>query len=64
LKTLYDPEADALYLRFLDKPVAESEEVADGVVLDFDDTHRIVGIEVLEASKRLSTSIPLKQSPS
>jgi uncharacterized protein YuzE len=60
LKTLYDPETAALYLRFTDTPIAESEEVAQGVVLDFDDAHRIVAIEILEASKRLSASAELR----
>jgi uncharacterized protein YuzE len=47
MKTLYDAEADALYLRFADAQIVESEEVADGVVLDFDADGRIVAIEML-----------------
>jgi uncharacterized protein YuzE len=54
MKTLYDPEADALYVRFADASVVESEEVADGVVLDFDADGRIVAIELLDASKHVS----------
>ena len=54
MKTTYDPEADALYVRFADASVVESEEVADGVVLDFDAEGRIVAIEVLDASKHVS----------
>ena len=54
MKTLYDAEADALYVRFSDTHVVESEEVSDGVVLDFDGEGRIVAIEVLDASKKLS----------
>jgi uncharacterized protein YuzE len=54
MKTLYDPEADALYVRFSDADVAESEEVSDGVVLDFDGEGRIVAIELIDASKHLA----------
>ena len=54
MKTIYDPEADALYVRFADASIVESEEVADGVVLDFDANGRIVAIEFLDASKHVS----------
>jgi len=49
MKTLYDSEADALYVRFAAAKVVESEEVAPGVMLDFDADGRIVGVEVLDA---------------
>jgi uncharacterized protein YuzE len=54
MKTTYDSEADALYVRFADASVVESEEVADGVVLDFDAEGRIVAIELLDASKHVA----------
>ena len=54
MKTTYDAEADALYVRFSDARVIESEEVADGVVLDFDAERRIVAIELLDASKHVA----------
>lgn len=55
MKTIYDADADALYVRFADSAVAESEEVSDGVVLDFDAEGRIVAIELLEARKHLAS---------
>lgn len=48
---IYDPEADALYARFADSPVVESEEVADSVVLDFNAEGPIVAFEFLGAHK-------------
>ena len=54
MKTTYDEEADAVYVRFSEAPVVESEEVSDGVVLDFDAEGRIVAIELLETSKHLA----------
>jgi uncharacterized protein YuzE len=54
MKVDYDPEADALYVRFSASTVVESEEVAPGVVLDFDETGRLVAVEVLDAKRNLA----------
>ena len=43
----YDRDTDAAYIRLSPEKVAESEEVSDGVVLDYDADGRIVGMEVL-----------------
>ena len=47
-----DRNADALYLRLDDSPIVESEEVSPGVVLDFNEHNQVVGIEMLNLSKR------------
>jgi uncharacterized protein YuzE len=47
-----DREADALYLRLDDSEITESEEVSPGVVLDFTQHNQVVGIEMLNLSKR------------
>ena len=47
-----DQEADALYLRLDDSDIVESEEVAPGVVLDFNERNQVVGVEMLNLSKR------------
>ena len=49
----FDPAADAAHIRFSGESVIESEEVSDGIVLDFDENGRIVGMEILEARKHL-----------
>jgi uncharacterized protein YuzE len=59
MKTIYDPDADALYVRFADAAVVESEEVSEGVVLDYDAEGRIVAIEVLEARRHLASGATL-----
>jgi len=47
-----DKEADALYLRLDDSKIVGSEEVAPGVVLDYNEQNAVVGIEMLYLSKR------------
>jgi uncharacterized protein YuzE len=48
-KATYDPEADAISVRFAPPGAAyvESEEVAPGIVLDFDAQGHVIGIELL-----------------
>ena len=55
MKTTYDPDVDALYVRFADTPVVESEQVSAGIVLDYDADGRIVAIELLDASKHVAS---------
>jgi uncharacterized protein YuzE len=52
MKIEYDPKADAMYIRLLTGTVAESDEVRPGVVFDFDAAGRVLGIEMLDVSKR------------
>jgi uncharacterized protein YuzE len=47
-----DHAADAIYLNLTDRPIKDSAEVVDGIVVDYDDEGFIVGIEILDASKR------------
>lgn len=56
MKIEYDKEVDALYIRIQEKDGARTQEVSDGVNLDFDDKGRLIGLEVLSASKRYSSS--------
>jgi uncharacterized protein YuzE len=45
-------KVDALYLRLDDSRIIESEEVSPGVVLDFKADNQVVGVEILNLSKR------------
>ena len=47
MRVRIDLESDALYIRFSENPIAESEEVKEGVILDFDADGHLVGLEVL-----------------
>ena len=52
MKLKVDHQADALYLTMTDTPPGRSEEVSPGVVVDYDEHDRVVGIEMLYLSKR------------
>lgn len=56
MKTQYDPEANALYVKFSDDKIDRTEELRPGIILDFDIRGHIVGIEMLDAKKVLSES--------
>lgn len=52
----YHREADMLYIRLPAGVVTESEEVAPGIVLDFEQHDKVIGIEIEEASKFIDLS--------
>ena len=52
-----DREADALYLRLDESAIVESEEVQPGVILDFDNESRVVGVEILGLRDRVPDSM-------
>ena len=54
MKLHVDKEADALYLRLEESKIVESEEVAPGVVVDYNESDEVVGVELLYLSKRSS----------
>ena len=60
MKFSYDKKADALYMRFNEKPVFESDRVSDSVIIDYDKSGRMIGLEVLDASKRMAKDFQMK----
>ena len=61
MRVRVDHKADAVYLNLTDHEIVESEEVADGIVVDYDAEGRIVGLEILDASRRTGDPGVLKQ---
>jgi uncharacterized protein YuzE len=52
MKINYDPEVDVLHIVFSSALVDESDETKPGVILDYDKNGNVVGMEILDASKR------------
>ncbi len=53
MKVKYDPDVDVLSIILSDAPVEESDEDKPGLILDYDKSGNVVGIEILNASKRM-----------
>lgn len=53
MKVKYDQEVDVLTIEFSSVPVEESDEEKPGIILDYDKDGNIVGLEILNASKRM-----------
>ncbi len=53
MKLRIHKDTDALYLRLDEAKIIESEQVAPGVIVDFDSKNRVVGLEVLNVSQRV-----------
>ena len=54
MKLTIDRDADALYLDLDEAPAVESEEISPGVIFDYNASGKVVGIEMLYLSKRVS----------
>ena len=51
MKMSYDSKADALYIKLRNSKIDESDEISDGIVVDYDAAGKPVGIEFLHAAK-------------
>ena len=56
MKIEYSHTADALYVYFREVEAARSDDIAEGVIVDFDAQDQIVGIEILDVRSRLSAA--------
>ena len=54
MKVTYDQEVDVLRILLNDAEIEESDEDKPGVIIDYDDSGNVVGMEILDASKRIS----------
>ena len=53
MKVTYDPEVDVLRITLSNTEIEESDEEKPGIILDYDKDGNIVGLEILDASKRM-----------
>lgn len=53
MKITYDKEIDAMYLHFQKGIFTRNKEVEKGIILDIGKGNKILGIEILDASKRI-----------
>ncbi len=60
MKITYDPEVDALYIRFREATVT-TKHLGEGIAADYDADGHLAGIEILDAIKRLGDKNVFKQ---
>jgi len=67
MKFFYYEETDSLYIDLSEKTSIKSQEVAPGIVLDFDEKEKLVGIDIQHASENVNLTtletddIPIKK---
>ncbi len=59
MKMSYDPDTDAMFLQFSEDEIIESEERPPRIIFDLDADGRLVGIEILDATQKLSQGLDL-----
>lgn len=60
MKISYDPKYDVLYLKFTEEKVVETIEVDGGVLIDYGENRKMVGIEIIRASGLIKAN-PLQE---
>ena len=53
MKLNYYSETDSLYIDLSEQPSAESREISEGIVLDYDAAGNLVGIDIDNASRKV-----------
>ena len=53
MRISYDKKADALYIRFSEEKYFQSEELKEGLIADLNIKGKVIGLEILDASKNL-----------
>lgn len=73
MKITYDPQTDAIYIQFQKGEYNISKEISEGIILDYTEDGKVMGIEILQASQkmplksleeitlRIPVSIPVKE---
>ena len=54
MKVIYDSDTDTLNLLLREEPVAESDELREGLIIDYGSDGKIVSVEVLDASEHVT----------
>jgi uncharacterized protein YuzE len=61
MRVRIDPSADAVYIELVDREIVNSEELSDGIIVDYDAEGRIVGVEILDASRKTGDDTTLQR---
>ena len=56
MKIEYSKDIDALYIRLREVTISDSMDIEEGVTVDLDEKGHIVGLEILDASEKMTIS--------
>lgn len=59
MKVIYDPETDTIDLILREEPIAESDEIREGIIVDYGRDGRLVSLEVLDASEHIAEPLSI-----
>jgi uncharacterized protein YuzE len=62
MKITYDPQVDILRILLDESEIDESDEETEGIIMDYDRAGNLVGIEILDASKRVDNPYVMNYS--
>lgn len=62
MKITYNPDVDVLRILLDDSVIDESDEDIEGVIMDYSSNGELIGIEILDASKRVDNPYALNYS--
>jgi uncharacterized protein YuzE len=54
MRVIFDPETDILSLIFREDKIVESDEIKEGIIIDYSRDGKIVSMEILDASEQIS----------
>ena len=60
MKIIYSNDVDAIYIEFLPDAASDSDSISEDVIVDYNDDRKIIGIEILNASRYVDVSKPLE----
>jgi len=53
MNVIYDPETDTLSIIFRKTKISESDELRDGIIIDYGQDGKTVSMEILDASEQV-----------
>ena len=57
MQITYDPEVDAMYIKFSNNPKTKQQEVNEDVIFDLDEDNNIIGLEILDVTRNYGQQV-------
>ena len=54
MKVIFDPQTDSVSLIFREDEIVDSDEIREGIIIDYNKDGKIVSMEILDASEQIS----------